>query len=92
MCAVNEKSRRVFDTHICSYCMEVGLYVPQECWAGHGSSGQDVEQCNDETNNNIIDEDSIHLLDEGKSLELIQFDPIGENESTYMHGMLATVF
>ena len=41
---------------------------------------------------NIIDEDSIHLLDEGKSLELIQFDLIGENESTCMHGMLATVF
>ena len=44
-----------------------------------------MEQCNDKTNNNIIDEDSIHLLDEGKSLELIQFDLIGENESTCMH-------
>ena len=42
-----------------------------------------MEQCNDKSNNNIIDEDSIHLLAEGKSLDLIQFDPIGENESTW---------
>ena len=42
MCVANEKAEE-FLTHMCTAWMwDYSYLIPQECWAGHGSSGQDM--------------------------------------------------
>ena len=43
------------------------------------AQGQNREQSKGNTNDDLSDEDTIHLLDEGESLELVQFDPTVED-------------